>query len=124
MSNHYRHPSIASAVHPEAGLPSEGRYDVRRNASLLSHEASCATRQSTVCQGRTNGGNYEIGLARADELLGLVSHELRNPLSTILAATRRLSIPGLVAPDEVATLEELARSAARMAVGLEDMMLL
>jgi two-component system sensor histidine kinase KdpD len=67
---------------------------------------------------------YQMGLARADELLGLVSHELRNPLSTVLAAARRLAIPGLVAPDEVATLEELARSAARMAVVLEDMMLL
>jgi signal transduction histidine kinase len=59
-----------------------------------------------------------------DELLGLVSHELRNPLATILAAVRRLSVPGFVVPEERETLDVLVRNAARLAVLLDDMLVL
>jgi len=59
-----------------------------------------------------------------DELLGLVSHELRNPLATILVAARRLTAPGYVVPSEQETAQELERSAARLAVIIEDMLIL
>lgn len=59
-----------------------------------------------------------------DELLGLVSHELRNPLTTILVAARRLTAPGYVVPAEQETAQELERSAARLAVIIEDMLIL
>jgi len=59
-----------------------------------------------------------------DELLGLVSHELRNPLATILAAARRLAIPGMVAPTEAETLAEVSSNASHLVVLIDNMLVL
>jgi len=59
-----------------------------------------------------------------DELLGLVSHELRNPLSTILAAVRRISLPGIVVPDEQQTVKLLDTKTSQLAVLIENMLIL
>jgi signal transduction histidine kinase len=59
-----------------------------------------------------------------DEVLGLIAHELRNPLSALLAAGRRLALPAVVVPEEQETVAQLIASATRMAQLLENMLLL
>ena len=66
----------------------------------------------------------EAAVREKDELLGLIAHELRGPLHTILTAARRLAIPGLVVPGEVETVHELYRNTARIAVLLDNMLIL
>jgi two-component system sensor histidine kinase KdpD len=59
-----------------------------------------------------------------DEVLGLIAHELRNPVSALLAVGRRLMAPGLVVQSEQPTILQLNASASRLALQLENMLLL
>ncbi len=59
-----------------------------------------------------------------DELLGLVAHELRSPLTTILASARRLAVPGRVTADETETVEFLLEDTVRLKTLIDNMLVL
>lgn len=63
-------------------------------------------------------------LRAKDESLGLIAHELRNPLNVLTLAARRLLLPGMVTPGERATIESIAAVAARLTLLLDDMLVL
>ncbi len=72
---------------------------------------------------------HELDTLRAentakDEMLGLVAHELRSPLTTILASARRLAVPGRVAEDEIETVEFLLEDTVRLKTLIDNMLVL
>lgn len=59
-----------------------------------------------------------------DELLGLIAHELRSPLATVLAAARRLNTSGAVQVEERDTVQALVRNSDRLAMLIDNMLIL
>ena len=93
-------------------------------AETLAEERGHALRESTALLARE-----QVARARAeeadrakDQFLAMVSHELRNPLSPILAWARMLRAGGLPADKQHAAVEAIERNAMAQAQLVEDLL--
>ncbi len=88
-------------------------------------EAIIANLRGLVFEAGVTAEDLRASIAVKDEFVSMVSHELRNPITTILGNSRVLiARPGLAEEDRIEALKDIEQEGRRLQATIEDLLIL